>query len=294
MKLYNSTAGRIFDVFNYVFLGFVSAITLIPFIYVLAGSFASNEELSQQYLVFIPKHITFSAYQFIFSTPTLLHSIWISVYITVVGTLVNLFCTTTMAYALSRRQLAGRNIILNLVIFSMVFSGGMIPTYLVVKNLGLLNSLWSMILPVAISAFNLIIVKKFFEELPPGLVEAASIDGCSDIGVFWRIALPLSKPMLATFALFYAVGHWDDFMNALLYLNDSTKWPLQLLLQQIVMQSQEQSLANPNLVGTTFVQPPSQTIKMAVIVISMLPVVLVYPWLQKYFVKGVLIGAIKE
>lgn len=288
----NTWFGRIFDGFNYLFLAVVSICTVIPFIYVVAGSFATNTELTQRAFFLIPKTISFSAYQFIFSTDTLLRSALVSVYITVVGTIVNLLFTTTMAYSLSRKDLLGRNLILNLIVFSMVFSGGMIPTFLVVKGLGLLDSLWAMIIPGAISAFNLIIVKNFFQELPKELIESASLDGCTDIGTFWRIILPLSKPVLATFALFYAVGHWNDFYSALLYINDSAKWPLQVLLQQIVMLSQG-SIGDPSNLDPTFVKPPDQSIKMAVIVVSTVPIMLVYPWLQKHFVKGVMVGAVK-
>lgn len=289
----NTTAGRIFDVFNYLFLALFALCTVIPFIYILSASFATNTEVSTSLFFLIPHTFSLAAYKYIFSTDTIPISALVSIYVTVVGTIVNLFFTTTMAYALSRKQLVGRNLILNLVIFSMVFSGGMIPTYLVVKDLGLLNSFWSMMLPGAISAFDLIIVKKFFEELPNALVESASIDGCSDLGIFVRIILPLSKPVLATFALFYAVGHWNDFTSPLLYINDSSKWPLQLLLQQIVMLSQG-NLENASEMASNYVPPPSQTVKMAVIVVSTVPVVLVYPFLQKYFVKGVMIGSIKE
>ncbi|MDB5083607.1 MAG: carbohydrate transporter permease [Bacilli bacterium] len=288
----NTWFGRIFDGFNYLFLAVVSICTVIPFIYVVAGSFATNTELTQRAFFLIPKTISFSAYQFIFSTDTLLRSALVSVYITVVGTIVNLLFTTTMAYSLSRKDLLGRNLILNLIVFSMVFSGGMIPTFLVVKGLGLLDSLWAMIIPGAISAFNLIIVKNFFQELPKELIESASLDGCTDIGTFCRIILPLSKPVLATFALFYAVGHWNDFYSALLYINDSAKWPLQVLLQQIVMLSQG-SIGDPSNLDPTFVKPPDQSIKMAVIVVSTVPIMLVYPWLQKHFVKGVMVGAVK-
>jgi putative aldouronate transport system permease protein len=215
-----------------------------------------------------------------------------SVIITIAGTLANLAFTFTMAYSLSRRDLLGRSLIMNLVIFSMLFSGGMIPGYLVVKELGLLDSYAAVILPGAISAFNMIIIKNFFQELPPGLEESARIDGCTDLGVLWRIVLPLSKPILATFGLFYAVGHWNNFFSALLFLNDHQKWPLQVILREIVMLSQmaagDMSAMDPN-----FVEPPDQSVKMAVIVVGTLPILLVYPFLQKHFAKGVLLGSIK-
>ncbi|GGJ00420.1 protein LplC [Alicyclobacillus cellulosilyticus] len=286
--------GKAFDVCNYMFLAIFALVTVLPFVYVIAGSLASDEEITSRVFFLIPEHVTWNAYRYIFSTNALPRSFLISVYVTVFGTLINLFFTTTMAYSLSRRDLVGRNLILNLIIFSMVFSGGMIPTYLVIRSLGMLNTLWAMMIPGAISAFNLIIVKNFFQELPQPLIEAAKIDGCSDLGVFLRIVLPLSKPALATFALFYGVGHWNDFYSALLYINDSSKWPLQMLLQQVVMSSQ-MSIGDPSLaMDPTFTQPPGDSIKMAVIVVSTLPMLMVYPFLQKHFAKGVLIGAIKQ
>jgi putative aldouronate transport system permease protein len=197
-----------------------------------------------------------------------------------------------MAYPLARKTLPGRNTFLNMVIFSMLFGGGMIPTYLVIRELNLLDSLWALIIPGAISAFNLIIVKNFFQELPPELEEAARIDGCTELGLLWKIVLPLSKPVLATFTLFYAVGHWNSFFSALLYINNPEKWPLQVMLRQIVMLSQsaagDMSSMDPN-----FVKPPDQSIKMAVIVIGTVPILLVYPFLQKHFAKGVMIGSVK-
>ncbi|MDB5083329.1 MAG: lplC2 [Bacilli bacterium] len=288
----NTVGGRMFDIINYILLSVFAIVTVIPFIYVIAGSFATSTELASRAFFLIPKTFSLNAYQYIFSTDTLFKSGLVSVYVTVVGTVVNLLFTTTMAYALSRRHLIGRNTVLNLVVFSMVFGGGMIPTFLVVKGLGMLDSLWAMIIPGAINAFNLIIIKNFFQELPPSLLESASIDGCTDLGIFWRIVLPLSKPVLATFALFYAVGHWNDFFSALLYINDSAKWPLQVILQQFVMMSQG-TIGDASSMDPTFVKPPDQSVKMAVIVVSSIPIMLVYPWLQKYFVKGVMVGAVK-
>ncbi|MCZ8511092.1 carbohydrate ABC transporter permease [Paenibacillus filicis] len=291
-RTYTSISGTIFDWFNYVFLAVFAGCTVIPFLYVIAGSFASDTELTQRAFFIIPHSFSMSGYRFIFSSDTLFRSIGVSAYITIVGTLVNLLFTVTMAYPLARKDLMGRNTVLNLVVFSMLFSGGMIPTYLVVKSLGLLDSYWALMLPGAIGAFNLIVVKNFFQELPPGLEESAKIDGCTEIGVLWRIVLPLSKPVLATFGLFYAVGHWNNFFSALLYINDPTKWPLQVMLRQIVLLSQA-TIGDMSQLDPNFVQPPEQTVKMAVIVVGTIPILLVYPFLQKHFAKGVLVGSIK-
>lgn len=289
---HDSIGERVFDAFNYLLLGLIALVTVLPFIYMIAGSFATEAELMERDFFLFPLDPSIAAYQYIFSTDTVFRSILNSVYITTVGTFVNLAFTFTMAYSLSRRDLLGRHIVMNLVIFSMLFSGGMIPTYLVVKELGLLDTYAALMLPGAISAFNLIIVKNFFQELPAGLEEAARIDGCTELGVLTRIVLPLSKPVIATFGLFYAVGHWNNFFSALLYINDHKKWPLQVMLREIVMLSQmaagDLSNMDPN-----FVEPPAESVKMAVIVVGTVPILLVYPFLQKHFAKGVLLGSIK-
>ncbi|KOY13908.1 carbohydrate ABC transporter permease [Paenibacillus xylanivorans] len=291
-RLYNSPAGRVFDIFNYVMLGILGILTVLPFLYIIGNSFATEAEITERSFFLIPKVFSFSAYEYIFSSSTIFRSIGVSIFVTVAGTLVNLFFTLTMAYPLSRSDFWGRNVMMNMVIFSMLFGGGMIPTYLVIRGLGLLDSYWALMLPGAISAFNLIVVKNFFQQLPPGLEEAARIDGCSDLGVLWRIVLPLSKPVIATFALFYAVGHWNNFFSALLYISDSDKWPLQVMLRQIVLLSQA-SVGDMANMDPNFVQPPEQSIKMAVIVVGTIPILLVYPFLQKHFAKGVMLGSIK-
>ncbi|MGO4733320.1 carbohydrate ABC transporter permease [Paenibacillus sp. 2KB_22] len=291
-RLYNSPAGKVFDIFNYVMLGILGILTVLPFLYIIGNSFATEAEITERSFFLIPKVFSFSAYEYIFSSSTIFHSIGVSIFITVAGTLVNLFFTLTMAYPLSRSDFWGRNVMMNMVIFSMLFGGGMIPTYLVIRGLGLLDSYWALMLPGAISAFNLIVVKNFFQQMPPGLEEAARIDGCSDLGVLWRIVLPLSKPVIATFALFYAVGHWNNFFSALLYISDSDKWPLQVMLRQIVLLSQA-SVGDMANMDPNFVQPPEQSIKMAVIVVGTIPILLVYPFLQKHFAKGVMLGSIK-
>lgn len=291
-KQYRTAAGVTFDAANYIVLSLFGLAAVLPFVYVIAGSFASDAELTSRAVFFIPKTFTLNAYEFIFSTDTIMKSIGVSVYITVIGTIVNLFFTVTMAYSLAKRGLYGRNLVLNLVIFSMLFGGGMIPTYLVIKELHLLDSLWALMLPGAISAFNLIIVKNFFQEIPKEIEEAGRIDGCSELGLLGRIVLPLSMPVLATFTLFYAVGHWNDFFSALLYINDPEKWPLQVMLRQIVLLSQA-AAGDLNSMDPNFVKPPDQSIKMAVIVVGTVPILCVYPFLQKHFAKGVLLGSVK-
>lgn len=278
------------DIVIYTVLTVLAIVMVIPFIYVIAASFATEFEIQSRPLFLIPDTPTLDAYARIFNMSDMgtrvFRSLAISVLVTLIGTLINLFFTTTMAYGLSRQNLVGKKPLLNMVLFTMVFSGGMIPTFLIVKSLGMYDSYAALILPGAISAYNMLIVRNFFMELPRELEEAASIDGCSDIGIFIKIALPLSMPCLATFGLFYAVGHWNNYFGALLYLNDSNKFPFQLVLRNIVMQEQT-TMTDPN------VLPPSDTLKMAVIVVGTVPILIVYPFLQKHFAAGVMVGAVK-
>ncbi|HZG87784.1 carbohydrate ABC transporter permease [Paenibacillus sp.] len=289
---HDSFIEKMFDGVNYLLLFIFALVTVLPFVYIIAGSFATEAELTARKFFLFPHDPSIAAYQYIFSTDTIFRAMGNSVIITVFGTLTNLAFTLTMAYSLSRRDLIGRNFFMNMIIFTMLFSGGMIPSYLIVKELGLLDSFAAVILPGAISAFNLIVIKNFFQNLPAGLEESARIDGCTDLGVLWRIVLPLSKPIIATFGLFYAVGHWNNFFAALLYLNDHKMWPLQVMLREIVMLSQ-MAAGDINNMDPNFVQPPAQSVKMAVIVVGTIPILMVYPFLQKHFAKGVLLGSIK-
>ena len=289
-----TVASRIFDVLNYLIVSLAAITTILPFIYIIGASFATEYEIATRPMFFIPQDITVDAYRYIFSSNKILQGFGNSVFITVFGTAINLFFTVTMAYALSKSRLRGRNFFLNMVIFFMFFSGGMIPGYIVVANiLNLKNTYWSVLLPGAISAYNMMIVKNFFQGIPQELEESASIDGCTDIGVLWKIVLPLSLPVLATFGLFYAVGHWNAYFGAMIYMTGAKeKWPLQVLLRELII------LANGSAGDITnmdpeFIQPPEQSVKMAVIVVSTVPIMCVYPFLQKYFVKGVMVGALK-
>ncbi|QGH35449.1 ABC transporter permease subunit [Gracilibacillus salitolerans] len=289
-RMHNTSSGKVFDVFNHIFLAIVGIVTVVPFLYVIAGSFASESELATRSFFLIPNEFTTVAYEYIFSTNAVIRSLGISILVTVVGTILSMILTLTMAYPLSRKNMVGRNLLLNLILFSMLFNGGMIPTYLLVKNLGLLDSIWALILPMAINPFNLIIVKTFFQQLPQELEDSSKIDGCTEFQTFWRVMLPLSKPVIATFTLFYAVFYWNDFFNALLYLTDTTKWPIQLLLQQLVM------VANSglgDLQEASLYEPPEESIKLAVIVVATIPILLFYPFLQKHFAKGVMLGSVK-
>lgn len=282
---------RLFDMANYTFLMLLGLLTVVPFLYMVLGSFAAPEEYAKQGIVLIPTQFSLSAYTYIFSTDTIMRSLLNTVIITIAGTFINIVFTSLMAYPLSRKELLGRRPVMLLIVFSMLFSGGMIPTFLIVKALGLTNTLWSLLLPGAISAFNLIILKNFFQQMPEGLEESAKIDGCNDMMILFRIILPLSMPAIATFSLFYAVGHWNSFFSAILYINDTTKWPIQVLLRQVVIMS-EGGIGDSSQVNEAVALPP-QSLKMAVITVSTLPILIVYPFLQKHFAKGVLLGSVK-
>lgn len=273
-----------------VSLMLIATIMIFPFVYVLAVSLSSFQDVVGKNLVLIPAHPTLEAYNYVLATGVVTKALGISLFITIVGTAVNLFATTTMAYALSRRGVQGRGFVLFLVLFTILFAPGIIPKYLVVKQLGLIDNLWSLILPGAVSAFNLIVMRNFFMSLPEELVESAKLDGANDLRVLWNIILPLSKAVLAAIGLFYGVGHWNDFFDATLYINDTSNWPVQLVLRQFVLQggSLADAVQDPN-----NLPPPPLTIQMAVVVLATIPILIVYPFLQKYFTKGVLTGSIK-
>lgn len=277
------------SIFNYCVLTLLAIACLLPFLNIIGSSFATSSEITQRPFILIPKTFTLDAYRYILSTPTIFRSLGVSIIVTLGGTFISMCLTSFMAYGLSRKYLHGRGVINFLIVFTMLFAGGMIPTFLVVKSLHLIDSLWSLILPVAINAFNLIIMRNFFQALPDSLEESAKMDGCTDFGVFFRIMLPLSLPSIATISLFYAVTYWNTYQNALIYLNDSSKWPIQVLLRQIVIVS---SGMNAD-AGAVDVVPPAQSIKMAVIIVATIPMLVVYPFIQKYFVKGALVGAVK-
>ncbi|MEC1522778.1 carbohydrate ABC transporter permease [Neobacillus niacini] len=281
--------GLVFPIINGSILILIALICFLPFVNVIASSFASTQEVVARKFILFPRTFSLDAYRYILSTPTLFKSLAVSIGVTGIGTLVSMVLTALMAYGLSRRYLVGRNSINFIVVFSMLFSGGMIPTFLVVKSVGLIDSYWSLILPVAINAFNLIIMRNFFQALPDSLEESAKMDGCTDFGVFVKIMLPLALPSIATISLFYAVTYWNTYMTAILYINDSTKWPIQVLLRQIVIVSSGMQAEG----SSVDVVPPAQTIKMAVIVIATVPMLIAYPFVQKYFVKGALVGSVK-
>ena len=291
MKIKRSPGSRIFDFVNVFFLILLSLACFYPFYVIIISSISDGRDVMRGAVTLLPKNITLASYEVVMKDPYILISFRNSVFYTLVGTLINLIMTFLCAYPLSRPDLIGRKWLMRLMTFSMFFSGGMIPTFLVVNSLGMVDTVWAMLIPGALSTYNMIVTRSFLQEIPEGLHESAALDGASEMCILTRIILPLSKAILATMALFYAVGHWNSYMNALLYLNDKNLYPIQSILRNMVVQGQMSGAMEIGS-GSYFLIVDS-TIKYAVIMVATLPIIIVYPLLQKYFVKGVMIGSIK-
>ncbi|MDH6670044.1 putative aldouronate transport system permease protein [Paenibacillus sp. LBL] len=289
-----SRGDRIFNIINYTILILVTIIVMYPLVFVLSASFSDPQTVLRGEMLLWPKGVNLNSYVKIFQNKDIISGFTNTLVYTSLGTLINLTMTILAAYPLSRKDFVGRNAIMALLVFTMFFSGGLIPTYLLIKNLGMLNTLWVMIIPNAVSIWNIIIMRTFFQQSIPGeLQEAATIDGCSNIKILTRIILPLSMPIIAVTILFYAVGHWNAFFNALLYLSDKDKFPLQLILREILIQGQTNDMVKMSTESAIKQQREVEGIKYAVLVVANIPVLALYPFLQRYFVKGVMIGAIK-
>ncbi|MBP3965849.1 carbohydrate ABC transporter permease [Paenibacillus lignilyticus] len=286
---YTGRAGKLFNSFNVVFLTIVAIVTVYPFWDTFVVSIIPLEEYLGSSIHLFPKAITFEAYTYLFSMNELWKSYGVTLFITVVGTALNMILTVLAAYALSRPSLKGQRVIMFLLVFTMMFSGGIIPTYLVVKDLGMMNSVWALIIPSALNTYNLIIMKNFFSSMPDGLVEAAKIDGSNDLGILFKIVIPLSMPAISTITLFYAVTRWNDFFNAIFFISDKELWPLQLFLRSMLFENESSYSGGGD---SMFLLGPS--IKMATVMAASIPVMLIYPFFQKYFINGVLIGGVKE
>ena len=267
-------------------------LVLIPFLAVISTSLASQQALNEAggFLLF-PKDPSFDAYRAIFAGGVVTRATLVSVGVTVVGTFLSLACTAALAYGLSRPGSLLHRPMIFLLLGSLLFSPGLIPTYLMVKQLGLLDSYWSLILPVLVNGFNVIVMRAFFMELPEELLESAKLDGASELRILLQIVLPLSKAVMAVIGLFYAVAYWNAFFNALLYMSTPEKWPMSLVLRTYVVN--QSPLGTDQLAIGAEALPPQQSIQMAILVVSIVPILLVYPFLQRHFAKGVLIGAVK-
>jgi multiple sugar transport system permease protein/putative aldouronate transport system permease protein len=275
-----------------VLLTAVCAVVAVPFVGVISTSLASQGQVTRSGgFVLIPDSVSLASYRAIFAGGVVSRALVVSALITVVGTAISLACTATLAYGLSRPGSLGHKPLLMIVLFALLFTPGIIPSYLIVKELNLLNSYWSLIIPTAVNAFNVIVMRAFFMELPQELIESARIDGAGEVSILRRVVLPLSRAVLVVIGLFYAVGYWNAFFNALLYMNDNDKWPLQLVLRTYVVNNAQ--LGTDQLGAGTEALPPQQSIQMAILVVSVVPILLVYPFLQRHFTKGVLTGAVK-
>ena len=286
MKKRKNTA---FDYMVYLILAVLGFLCFFPFWYVFVISVSTADSYLADKLHFLPHALDFSEYYRTLVSSGFLRSFGISVLITLCGTLIALVLTIPSAYALSRPQFAPRKVFNGLIMFTMLFSGGMIPSYIVVTRLGLANKLPALFLPMACSAYNLIITKNFMTSLPVSLEESARIDGASDITIFFKIVFPLSKPIMAVMALFYGVGIYNDYFNSVLYISSRELYPLQMLLRDMIVANTMQS----SMIGLGNLTNKSEIFKMATVVISIVPILCVYPFLQKYFVKGLMLGAVK-
>lgn len=289
-----SIGDRIFDMANIIVLGIIAIITLFPLYYVFVVSFTDPAEyIQKQGYILFPQNWTLASYKYLLSTSAFQSATMISGFLATVGTALSLVITAALAYGLSRKRLQGRRLIMLLILITLLFSPGLIPPYLLVRDLGLINSVWSLILPVLTSGWYVILMKSFFDSIPVELEESAIIDGSTDIGVFFRIVLPLSLPALAAFGLFYAVAYWNTFFSAVLYINDHAKWPLQLVLRNMLIDSSTQAGGSAAAEMMAEQNIPTETLKMAAVVIATLPILCVYPFLQKHFAKGVMLGSVK-
>jgi putative aldouronate transport system permease protein len=285
---------QIFNIIILTILAVAVCITLYPLIFVVSSSLSRPELVLEGKVWLFPKGLTFQAYQVVFNDRAIMTGYLNTIMYTLVGTIVNLILTIAGAYPLSRKDFYGRNVITFLLTVTMFFSGGMIPTYLLIKALHLYNNFWVMILPGAVSMWNLIIMRNYFQySVPVELVEAAYMDGCTNIGALLKVVLPLSKPILAVMVIFYGVHHWNTYFDALLYLSDAKKFPLQLVLREILLLNDTSAMTAGSSETMADQQLLVESLKYAVIVVASLPVVILYPFLQKYFVKGIMVGAIK-
>lgn len=292
-----SKSDYLFIGINYIFLALALILTLYPMIYVLSASISDPYMVNSGNMWLLPKGITFEGYDKVIQNKDIYTGYLNTIFYTVAGTAVSLAITLPCAYALAKKKLPGKKLVTSLFMFTMFFSGGLIPLYLLIKDLNMLDSRWAILLPTAASFWNIIITRTFLQStIPEGLEEAAEIDGCNTFGKFFKIILPLSAPIIAVMALFYGVGRWNSYFNEMIFLSDRNKFPLQVFLREILIIAQMNS--NENISTTELATMAEQArigdiMKYAIMIVSTLPIICVYPFLQRYFVKGVMIGSIK-
>jgi putative aldouronate transport system permease protein len=295
-----SKTDKVFLIINYVFLSLALIVVLYPVLYIISASISDPKSVSSGEMWLFPKGFNLNGYKLVLDNPKIWTGYGNTILYTVLGTLLNLVVTIPASYALSRSDFVGRKFFMLMFLVTMFFSGGLIPSYLLVKNLGLVNSMWALLLPVSASVWNIIVARTFFQSsIPKELHEAAYIDGATNMKLFIRIIVPLSAPIIAVMALFYGVGHWNSYFPALIYLNDEAKYPLQMVLRQIlVLQEMSAETTGAAVSGDMAVAMNNKAeiasmVKYAVIIVSTLPIIAVYPFLQRYFVQGVMIGSVK-
>ena len=295
MKKKKISQDKVVYVVNYILLILLTVSVLYPLIYIVSCSFSSGDALMAGRVKLLPVEFTLLSYKTVFEYESIWTGYLNSIIYTVVGTVISIVLTIFAAYPLSRDDFRGGNILMKLFLFTMLFSGGLVPTYLLVKNLGLVDTMWAVVLPTAVNAYNMIVARTFFRQtIPKDLQEAAELDGCSEFKFFTKIVVPLSTPIIAVLCLWVAIGLWNGYFNPLIYINSEDKYPLQLILRRILLMAQVDfgnSAVDPRVVMEN--QYLSQMLRYGTIIISSLPLMLIYPFVQKYFVKGVMIGAVK-
>lgn len=288
---------KVFKVFNYIFLSMALIIVLYPIIFIVSASVSNPKFVNSGEMWFLPKGVTFEGYKMVFQNPRIWLGYKNTLIYTFLGTAVNLLVTIPSAYALSRRDFVGRNFFMGILLVTMFISGGLIPSYLLIKSLGLIDTIWVMILPGAASVYNVIVCRTFFQStIPNELEESARMDGAGNFTLFMKIIVPLSAPIIAVMALFYGVGHWNSYFGALIYLRDQDLYPLQLVLRQILVlqeMSAEMTMSSATAEALQHKATVADTVKYAVIIIATLPLIVIYPFMQRFFVKGVMIGSVK-
>lgn len=292
----DSKGDRIFTGFNYAYLTVCLVITLYPLIYIVASSFSDAKAVVSGQVWLYPIGLNVDAYQRIFQSQMVFRGFGNSLLYTVLGTVVNLFVTTLAAYPLSRKDFMPRGLCMGIMAFTMLFNGGLIPTYLLVRGLGMIDTIWAMVIPGALSVWNVILMRTYFQTSIPGdMLEAAQLDGCRDGRYLVSIMLPLSGPILAVLTLFFAVGHWNSYFSALIYLNKAEMMPLQIVLRDILIGNSfdPMMMQNMDMREMQRQQNMKDLLKFALIVVASAPALIVYPFVQKYFIKGVMIGALK-
>lgn len=288
---------RVFDTVNKLFLLVVLIAVLYPLVYVVSASISDPVYVNQGKMWLFPRGITFEGYTRVFQNPEIWSGYRNTILYTAGGTLINLLFTVPGAYALSRKDLKGRGVMMGLIVFTMFFGGGLIPTFLLVSGLGMLDTVWALIIPNAVAVYNLIICRTFFQNnIPRELQESAEIDGCSNTMLFLKIVLPLSAPIIAVMGLYYGVAHWNSYFSAIIYIKDRSLYPLQLILREILVQNQMSDtmlMTGDDMEAMAKQARIADIIKYAVMIVSSLPIIIVYPFMQRYFMKGVLIGSVK-